>query len=63
MERHWKPRLTGSRFRWRSEGRGGTRREVVVKPSVLGQKVRYVLEYTIEDKVVVGLVVSLDLER
>ena len=35
----------------------------VVKPSVLGQKVRYVLEYTIEGKVVVGLVVSLDLTR
>ena len=45
------------------EVRGGTRRERVVKPSVLGQKVQYVLEYTIEGKVVVGLVVSLDLER
>lgn len=35
----------------------------VVKPSVLGQRVRYVLEYTIEGKVVVGLVVLLDLTR
>ena len=42
--------------------RGGTR-EGVVKPSVLGQEVRYVLECTIEGKVVVGLVVSLDLTR
>ena len=32
-------------------------------PSVLGQEVRYVLECTIEGKVVVGLVVSLDLTR
>ena len=35
----------------------------MTKPSVLGQKVRYVLEYTIEGKVDVGLVVSLDLSR